>query len=75
MKTVKATAILLFGPFLGLLIALVLAAFALPPQSLEGGRAPGDDSAISLVKKYGGLQRGANFPVARHPLRGEWHLI
>jgi len=46
MKIAEAIAILVVGPLLGVLVAFVLATFALPPQALNGGRAPGDGFLI-----------------------------
>jgi hypothetical protein len=41
-KIAKAIVILLLGPLLGILVAFVLGALAMPPHALAGGRAPGD---------------------------------
>jgi hypothetical protein len=40
-KIVKALAILLCGPLLGILVSVILSGFALPAET-AGGRAPGD---------------------------------
>ena len=47
MKIAKAIAILFLGPLLDILVAFVLGVFAMPPQALDGGRAPGDGFLIS----------------------------
>lgn len=42
MRIVKVIAIMFFGPVLGILVGFVIGIIAMPTQTADAGRAPGD---------------------------------